>query len=80
MQLALAAAVIAVSAPSANAQSLFSPAVRVNQDVVTWYELSQRQQLLEILGVPGSSEQEVLKALVDERLRKQVVREAGIEV
>ncbi len=80
VQLAIAAAAIAVSAPAASAQSLFSPAVRVNQDVVTWYELSQRQQLLEILGVPGSSEEEVLKALVDERLRKQVVREAGIEV
>ncbi len=80
VQLAIAAAAIAVSAQSASAQSLFSPAVRVNQDVVTWYELSQRQQLLEILGVPGSSEEEVLKALVDERLRKQVVREAGIEV
>ncbi len=80
VQLAIAAAAIAVTAQSASAQSLFSPAVRVNQDVVTWYELSQRQQLLEILGVPGSSEEEVLKALVDERLRKQVVREAGIEV
>ena len=75
---ALAAALIAM-APQVSSQSLFSPAIRVNQDIVTWYELQQRQQFLEILGVPGSSEPEVRQALIDERLRKQAMRDAGIQ-
>uniref|UniRef100_UPI003F5CF666 peptidylprolyl isomerase n=1 Tax=Ruegeria arenilitoris TaxID=1173585 RepID=UPI003F5CF666 len=70
---------LTVAPQQAPAQSLFSPAIRVNQDIVTWYELDQRQRFLEILGIPGSSESEVRKALIDERLRKQAMREAGIQ-
>nr|WP_170538637.1 peptidylprolyl isomerase [Ruegeria arenilitoris] len=75
----LAVAMLTVAPQQAPAQSLFSPAIRVNQDIVTWYELDQRQRFLEILGIPGSSESEVRKALIDERLRKQAMREAGIQ-
>ncbi|MFD0908870.1 peptidylprolyl isomerase [Ruegeria arenilitoris] len=70
---------LTVAPQQAPAQSLFSPAIRVNQDIVTWYELDQRQRFLEILGIPGSSESEVREALIDERLRKQAMREAGIQ-
>ena len=76
---ALTAAVLTVAPPQASGQSLFSPAIRVNQDIVTWYELQQRQQFLELLGVPGASEEEVRRALIDDRLRKQAMREAGIQ-
>lgn len=75
----LAAAFIAVATPQVSAQSLFSPAIRVNQDIVTWYELEQRQQFLNALGVPGGTEAEVRQALIDDRLRKQVMRDAGIQ-
>ncbi|SMX35035.1 Chaperone SurA precursor [Ruegeria arenilitoris] len=75
----LAVAMLTVAPQQAPAQSLFSPAIRVNQDIVTWYELDQRQRFLEILGIPGSSESEVREALIDERLRKQAMREAGIQ-
>lgn len=75
----LAVAMLTVAPQQAPAQSLFSPAIRVNQDIVTWYELDQRQRFLEILGILGSSESEVRKALIDERLRKQAMREAGIQ-
>ncbi|MDA7963900.1 SurA N-terminal domain-containing protein, partial [Ruegeria sp.] len=74
-----AATVLALTPPQAGAQSLFSPAIRVNQDIVTWYELQQRQQFLELLGVPGASEEEVRQALIDDRLRGQAMREAGIQ-
>ena len=75
---ALAAALVAL-APQVHGQSLFSPAIRVNQDIVTWYELQQRQQFLDVLGIPGSSEAEVRQALIDDRLRKQAMRDAGIQ-
>lgn len=77
---ALAATTLTFTAPQTFAQSLFSPAIRVNQDVVTWYELEQRQQFINALGISGGSEAEVRQALIDDRLRKQAVREAGIEV
>lgn len=75
---ALAVVLLAQTAPPVSAQSLFSPAIRVNQDIVTWYELEQRLDFLNALGIPGGSEEEVRQALIDDRLRKQVLREAGI--
>lgn len=75
----LAAAVFAVAGSQAGAQSLFSPAIRVNQDIVTWYELEQRLQFLNVLGLPGGSEADVRDALIDAKLRQQVMREAGVE-
>ncbi|MES0824146.1 peptidylprolyl isomerase [Ruegeria sp. SCP11] len=75
----LVGAMLAVTTPQADAQSLFSPAIKVNQDIITWYELNQRQQFLSALGAPGASETEVRNALIDERLRRQAMREAGIE-
>ncbi|TMV06590.1 peptidylprolyl isomerase [Ruegeria sediminis] len=71
---------MAATALPAAAQSLFSPAIRVNQDIVTWYELNQRMQFMEFLRIPGSSDKEVRQELIDDRLRLQALREAGIEV
>lgn len=76
---ALVAALIALASSLAHAQSPFSPAIKVNQDIITWYELTQRQQMLIALGAPGATEDEVRDALIDDRLRRQVMREAGIE-
>ncbi|WP_299982976.1 peptidylprolyl isomerase [uncultured Ruegeria sp.] len=76
---ALVATLVALTAPQAQGQSLFSPAIRVNQDIVTWYELQQRQQFMDLLGIPGSSETEVRDALIEDRLRKQAMRDAGIQ-
>lgn len=77
---ALVAVSIAIAPVKAVAQNLFSPAIKVNQDIVTWYELEQRLQFLSILGVPGATEEDVRKALIDDRLRKQAMRDAGIVV
>ena len=69
----------AVAAQPTFSQSLFSPAIQVNQDIVTWYEVQQRQKFMELLGIPGNSETEIRLALIDDRLRKQAIRDAGIE-
>ncbi|MEM9124802.1 MAG: peptidylprolyl isomerase [Pseudomonadota bacterium] len=74
----LAAVAFSLAGVQANAQSLFSPAIRVNQDIVTWYELEQRIQFLNALGIPGGSEDEVRQELIDDRLRKQAMQQAGI--
>ncbi|WP_171173744.1 peptidylprolyl isomerase [Ruegeria sp. HKCCD8929] len=78
--LVLTAACLALAPAAAVAQTPFSPAIRVNQDVVTWYELDQRLQFLQLLGIPGDSEAEVRQSLIDDRLRLQAIEEAGIEI
>lgn len=62
------------------AQNLFAPAVRVNDAVVTNYELRQRITFLRLLRQPGDIEAEALKGLVDDRLRAQAAGIAGITV
>ena len=47
---------LVTAAPSAiTAQALFSPAIKVNDEVITWFELQQRAQLLLVLQAPGAS-------------------------
>jgi peptidyl-prolyl cis-trans isomerase SurA len=64
----------------ATAQGLFSPAVTVNDRVITNYELEQRALLMELLRAPGESSETALRELIDERLRAHALAEAGIEV
>lgn len=53
------------------AQSLFSPAITVNGDPITHYELKQRQLFLEILNAPGSPEKMAREGLIEDRLKQQ---------
>jgi peptidyl-prolyl cis-trans isomerase SurA len=62
------------------AQGLFSPAARVNGSVVTEFEIEQRQRFLTLLNAPDAGRNAVLEELINERLRAQAVREAGLEV
>jgi peptidyl-prolyl cis-trans isomerase SurA len=63
----------------AQAQSLFAPAIVVNADVVTYYELDQRAQLYRLLRNPGDPIKTARTELVNDRLKKQASREAGIQ-
>jgi peptidyl-prolyl cis-trans isomerase SurA len=68
------------AAGPAAAQGLFSAALTVNDEVITQYELEQRTQFLRLLRAPGNPEDLAREALIDDRLRIQAVKEAGIEV
>lgn len=59
-------------------QGLFSPAVLVNDSVVTEFEIEQRQRFLSLLNAPGGSREAVLEELINERLRDQAVAAAGL--
>ncbi len=65
---------------TASAQSLFSPAIRVNDETISHFELQQRIHMMQVLRVPGDAEQLARKALIEERLKQQAIREAGITV
>lgn len=69
-----------VLAGAAQAQSLFSPAVTVNDKAITFYELEQRQLFLQLLGSPDASPEGARQQLIDERLREDAYELAGIEI
>ena len=60
------------------AQSLFSPAIVVNGDVVSRYELRQREEFLRLLGAPADPEQLAREQLTEDRLKYQAADELGI--
>jgi len=70
---------LAGAALPAMAQSPFSAAVRVNDSIVTWYEVEQRALFLEVLRAPGDLREEALETLVEERLQVEEARRLGAE-
>ena len=76
----IATGAIAFSGGGAQAQSLFSPAVTVNDKAITYFDLEQRQLFLELLGAPNASAAGARDQLIDDRLREEAYEIAGIEI
>lgn len=74
--------VLAAMAPGlALAQgNMFAPVVKVNDSVVTRYELNQRILFFEALRAPGNLEEQALDRLIEERLQVQAAKRMGIKV
>tara|TARA_R110002020_G_scaffold475858_2_gene713264 strand:- start:22216 stop:23448 length:1233 start_codon:yes stop_codon:yes gene_type:complete len=60
------------------AQNMFAPVATVNDSVVTEFEVQQRMRFLQVLNAPGSSRKAALQSLIDERLRGEAIRDAGL--
>ncbi|MGJ8604669.1 MAG: peptidylprolyl isomerase [Marivita sp.] len=60
------------------AQNLFAPVIRVNDSVVTAYELDQRARMLTVLRAPGNPQELARQQMIDDRLRIQAAEAAGI--
>lgn len=65
------------TAQFAAAQS-FSPAIKVNDKVVTEFELDQRTRMLRLFRTPGDIDALAADQLIDDRLRMQAAEEIGI--
>ena len=63
-----------------SAQGLFSPAVLVNDSVITEFEIEQRQRFMTLLNAPATSRESIIQDLIDERLRLEAVSQVGLEV
>ncbi|MBI6629783.1 peptidylprolyl isomerase [Pontibaca salina] len=63
---------------AASAQSLFAPAITVNDDVITRYELEQRAQFLRLLRAPGNPVDLAREALIEDRLKQQAISQTEI--
>lgn len=64
----------------ASAQGLFSPAIEVNGDVVTRYELDQRERMLRVFNTPGDLAQKAREQLIEDRLKQQELNRAGLRL
>ncbi|MFP7672836.1 peptidylprolyl isomerase [Marivita sp. S0852] len=62
----------------APAQNLFAPVIRVNDRVVTAYEIDQRERMLTVLRAPGNVKELAREQLIEDRLRIQAAEQAGI--
>ncbi|WP_420002612.1 peptidylprolyl isomerase [Arenibacterium sp. LLYu02] len=79
--LGLCAALICSTAPIAPAvaQGLFSPAITVNEDVITYYELEQRALFLSLFGtVKGDPLDAARDDLIDDKLKMAALKEVGL--
>ena len=75
-----AAALIAagVTASSGWAQNPFAPAAKVDEAVITEFEIQQRSRFLQVLNSPGSDRATVLQELIRDRLRIAETRQQGV--
>ena len=57
---------------------MFSPAVTVNDRIVTNFEIAQRARFLEVLNAPGDLLEQAREDLVNERLQQEVGERYGM--
>jgi len=77
--LIIGAAVLA-PAPQALAQNPFAPAIKVNDEVITEFEIDQRARLLTLFRAPGDTRKLARKQLVEDRLKEGAAKAAGIVI
>ncbi len=73
------AAALLLAAPALAQSSPFSPALFVNERVISHYELEQRIAFMTLLRQPGDIEQVALDSLIDDRLRLYEAAQLGIK-
>lgn len=71
---------LALAPVPVSAQNLFGPAITVNDSVITGYEIEQRKAMLTALRSPGDVNKVARDQLIDDRLRVQAMRDAGVVV
>ncbi len=66
-------------APPLAAQSAFAVVARVNESVVTSFDVDQRRRLLTVLRTPGVTRDVALDAMIEDKLKLDAARRAGID-
>lgn len=81
LSVCLAAIVGSMALPLASAaQNIFAPVVQVNEDVVTAFEVEQRQAFLSLISPGSATEETALSELIDDTLRRQELGNVGLVV
>lgn len=74
----LLALAVAVLAAPAFAQNPFETVLRVNEGIITRYEIAQRTALMRVLRMPETSTAAAEQALIEDRLKLGAAREADL--
>lgn len=69
---------IVVSLPGMAQQGPFDIVARVNDSVVTRFEVAQRARLFGVLRRPDATPDTALESLIEDRLKQEAARDAGI--
>ena len=67
-----------MASPLAAQQNLFAPVARVNDRVITQFELDQRILFFEVLRAPGNIKEQALERLIEERLQQDAAAALGV--
>lgn len=78
--LIVAFSLAAAFAGPVTAQNLFAPVATVNDSVVTEFEVQQRVRFLQVLNARGATRKAAIESLINERLRSDAIRDAGLEL
>ena len=62
------------------AKSTFKPVIRVDDMIITQYEINQRTLFFELLKFPGNHKKEAIKSLIDDRLKFKAAKNLSIKV
>lgn len=76
----LAMSAIVLLALPGLAQNLFAPVVRVDDSVITGFEVEQRLRFLQVLNAAGASRDSVIETLVEDRLKLREARGRGLSL
>ena len=77
---ALAVLAVLLLPLAAAAQNMFAPVAKVNDRIITQYELTQRIRFYELLNAPGDLNEFAFEKLVEERLQFDAAEALGIEI
>ena len=67
-----------LATPGVAQDSPFAPAIRVNSDAITHYEIGQRARFLALLNTPGDLQRLARDQLIDEKLQLQQARRFNV--
>ena len=62
------------------AKSTFVPAIKVDDMIITEYEINQRSLFFELLNFPGNHKKEAEKSLIDDRLKLRASKKFNVTV
>ncbi len=79
-RLIILACTLLVAAPLWAQENLFAPVAKVNDRVITRYEVNQRIAFFELLNAPGNGEELAMDRLIEERLQLEAAAANGVEV
>ncbi|WP_306154347.1 peptidylprolyl isomerase [Roseovarius sp. MMSF_3281] len=75
---AVAAASLAAPLHVAQAQNLFEPVIKVNDQAITRYEIQQRARMLTMFRAPGDPQSLARQQLIEDRLKLDAAESAGL--